>query len=246
MRDKCRRTVDDEKMTISQAETSKTPLPPKFEADKWVNWEIIFINHLSGIYGITGVPLHYVVCKSQVDGYVPVTNAEKLVFNAPLQGDVFQRDTQAVFRILKSVTARTDAWEWIKQYDKKQDGRLAFEALRKHYDGPGEVDCRIALAKQQIRDLFYNSEQAFPFEKFITKLNGAFQVLAECKEGLTEKAKLDELLSSVQQCTNPSIIAAATTVMMSDVMQNDFIAAANKMTEVVAKVFPSLQLNCHS
>jgi hypothetical protein len=115
--------------------------------------------------------------------------------------------------------------------------------LRKHYDGPGEVDRRIALAKQQIRDLFYKSEQAFPFEKFITKLNGAFQVLAECKEGLTEKAKVDELLSSVQQCTNPSIIAAATTVMMSNVMQNDFIAAANKMTEVVAKVFPSLQLN---
>lgn len=63
-------------MTISQAETSKMPSSLKFETDKWVNWEIIFINHLSGIYGITGIPLHYVVHKPQFEGHELITNAD--------------------------------------------------------------------------------------------------------------------------------------------------------------------------
>ena len=45
-----------------------------------------------------------------------------------------------VFHILKSVTIGTYAWEWIKQFDSNQDGCLAFNALREHYDSPDEVD----------------------------------------------------------------------------------------------------------
>ena len=55
-----------------------------------------------------------------------------------------------------------------------QNGRLAFARLRDHYDGPGEIDRRIVMARQQIEELHYKAEQSFPFETFITKLNGAF------------------------------------------------------------------------
>ena len=78
-----------------------------------------------------------------------------------------------------------DAWEWIKTYDANQDGWLAFQALRAHYDGPGEIDKRISLARAQVKELHYKNEQMFSFEKFITKLNGAYQMLAECNEAMT-------------------------------------------------------------
>ena len=94
-----------------------------------------------------------------------------------------------------------------------------------------------------MKELHYKNEQMFSFEKFITKLNGAYQMLAECNEAMTEKAKVDQMIASMSQCTNPAIVAATTTLMMNPEMRNNFVMAANKMTEVVANVFPVLQLH---
>ena len=57
--------------------------------------------------------------------------------------------------------------------DKKQDGRRAMNQL--HYEGPGQTQQKSTQADAQIESLHYKSEQALSFEKFITKLNGAFQ-----------------------------------------------------------------------
>jgi hypothetical protein len=136
-----------------------------------------------------------------------------------------------VYRILKAATLDTDAWEWIKKFNDQQNGRLAFKALREHYDGPGTVDTRIALARQQLLELHYKSEQSFPFESYVTKMTGAFQVLAECKEGMTEKYKVQAMLEGMKQCTNQAIVPATTTIAMTPALQTDFVAAANKMPE---------------
>jgi hypothetical protein len=243
VRDQCRRDVDTEYIEITQAEASKTTAPAKFVATDWVSWEIVFANYLAGLYGVSGVPLSYVIRKNVPGGHAIITESERLVSAAPLTGRVFQSDTQKVYRILKSVTVGTDAWEWIKVYDSNQDGRLAFKALREHYDGPGEIDKRISLARTQIKELFYKNEQTFSFEKFVTKLNGAFQMLAECHEDLTEKNKVDHMITAMSQCTNSAIIAATTTILMNPEMRNNFLAAANKMTEVIANIFPAVQLH---
>ena len=80
------------------------------------------------------------------EGHVYVTATERLISTTPLEGHAFQSDTQNVYWILKGLMVGTDAWEWIKLYDANQDGCLAFKTLREHYDGPGEIDCQIALA----------------------------------------------------------------------------------------------------
>lgn len=95
-------------------------------------------------------------------------------------------------------------WEWIKRSDRCQDGSLlAFITLGKHYEGPGEVDCQIALARQQVCKLHYKVEENFAFEApFVTQLNGAFQVLVECDEGLMEKFQVETMINRMSQCTN--------------------------------------------
>jgi hypothetical protein len=123
-RDKLRNRVDTEKFEVTQAESSKTPLPPKFETANWIVWEIVFTNYLSGMYGVTNVPLNYVIRKPQPEGHVYLTDTEKLINSAPLEGYAFQSDTQNVYRILKSLTVGTDAWEWIKSYDANKPTRL--------------------------------------------------------------------------------------------------------------------------
>ena len=116
-------------------------------------------------------------------------------------------------------------------------------ALREHYDGPAEVDRRIALARQQIRELFYRSEQSFPFESYITKLNGAFQVLAECGEEQSERSKVDQLIEGLAQCDNVHVKAATTTLRMNPEFRSNFTASANKMSEVITMAFPGIQLH---
>ena len=74
-------------------------------------------------------------------------------------------------------------------------------------------------------------------------MTGAFQVLAECKEGMTEKYKVQAMLEGMKQCTNQAIVSATTTIAMTPALQTDFVAAANKMAEVIAKVFPAVQLH---
>lgn len=115
---------------VNNAGAIKTPMTTKFEQAKWVTWELKFVTHLSGIYGVTGVPLNYVVRKTLPEGHRFGSHAERLVYDAPLTGAAYAADTQDVYRILKAATVDTDAWEWIKLYDRRADGRLALQTLR--------------------------------------------------------------------------------------------------------------------
>jgi hypothetical protein len=143
--DECRSMVDTEKTEVKHAESLKAPMPAKFEVSNWVAWEIVFTNYLSGLYGVTNVPLNYIIQKETPEGHTYITDTRRLVSTAPLEGRAFWSNTQSVYRMLKGLTVGTDTWEWIKLHDQSQDSHLAFQTLRQHYDGPGEIDSQIAL-----------------------------------------------------------------------------------------------------
>ena len=63
-------------------------------------------------------------------------------------------------------------------------------------------------------ELHYKTKQSFPFESYVTKMTGAFQVLAECGEGMTEKYKVQAMLEGMKQCTNQAIVLATMTIAM--------------------------------
>ena len=109
----------------------------------------------------------------------PNNETERLIYQAPHQGANYKADNNQVYRIIKSKVIGSDNLKWIHPFDRSQDGRGAMNQLRHHYDGPGQVQRKITQAEVQIASLHYMSEQAFSFERFITKLNGAFQVLDE-------------------------------------------------------------------
>lgn len=103
---------------------------------------------------------------------------------------------------------------------------------------------KLPFARQQVTDLQNKNKQSFPFKTFITKLNAAFQTLAECGETYMEKTKVDQLIKVMQQCSNTAIIAAMTNVMMNEMTRSNFVAVANKMTIVVAQTFPAVLNSC--
>jgi hypothetical protein len=112
------------------------------------------------------------------------------LYAQPLEGAAFRRDNNTVWALLKSAIITSPAWEWIKQLDGKGDGRLAMNKLCAHYDGPDKRRSRLSLSEADIERTFYKNERALSFEKFITKLTGAFQMLAQHSEPYTDQKKL--------------------------------------------------------
>ena len=166
-------------------ETVKNPDKTKKGTD-WVQWLLSFENYLSGLKGTSGVPLTYIIRKELPVEHEFTSDTERLIHQAPHQGDVYNADNIKVYRIIRDACLNTDAWEWIKGLNTREDGRLAMKALIDHYDGPSATHKRIAIAEEQICTLFYRNEQAWTFEAFVTKLNGAFLVLNENERAYPE------------------------------------------------------------
>ena len=91
---------------VNQVKTvSKAADPGKFKDEsKWAEWEPAFVNYLSTIPGVNGVPLSYVVREDNINDVVDEDEDfwSKTVRLAPLNGTNFQADACRVHQLLKS------------------------------------------------------------------------------------------------------------------------------------------------
>ena len=182
------------KVESDQADTvSKAADPGKFKDEKkWAEWEPAFVNYISTIQGVNGVPLSYVVLdneESDVDGTFESFN-ERSIACSKLTGVVFQADARKVHQLLKSFLQAETTERWIKPLAKKQNGRADMIALRNHYSGKGNTSRRIAAAEKLRETLHYKNERALPFSTFLDKLQKMFNIFEEEKEEITEPAKV--------------------------------------------------------
>ena len=101
---------------------------------------------------------------------------------------------------------RENTENWINNIPKYQDDRSDMIALCCHYAGEGNSTTRrIADAKRIQNALHYKTERALLFNKFLDSLQRMFTSFEDEIEPLTERAKVDELLTKVQN----SVLAAA-------------------------------------
>jgi hypothetical protein len=131
---------------------------------------------------------------------------------------------------LRSFTIATPAWEWIKQLDARGDGRQGMQLLRSHYDGPDKRKARITQAEHDIANAHYKGEKYFSFEKFVTKLTGAFQVLSHYDEPYPDNKKVRTLISKINT-SDLDILSAVTHVRANRNMLFD--NAVSFMSDIV-------------
>jgi len=146
---------------------SKNKAPDKFQPHSlrgWSSFNRDLENYLSGLRGISGVPLIYVIREERaVVGAHVEDDIDKLICLAPLQGPTYLEDKRRVYRIIRDAVSGTDGWIWIQDV-KNEDGRLAIKRLRAYYDGPGATTRRVQDAKERLKVCHYKSETTFPFE----------------------------------------------------------------------------------
>ena len=229
------------KMELDEVEKdSKIEAPASLtKAEDWVKWELSMVNYLMTIKGASGIPLAYIVRKEVDEDYEFENEVEELIYQAPLDGVVFQTDNKKVYEILKSKLIGTDNYEWIVKYNRSMNGREAMSALRRHYDGMGETKKRINQAEAVLASLHYKSKQAFPFEKYVTKLNAAFQTLEDFKEGYSERKKVQMMCDKINN-NNADIRAAIQIVLRNEQLSTNFKDAANSLSEAVSSIYPTI------
>ena len=203
------------KIRVSDVElvsaNTKAAEPGKFKDErKWPEWEKAFTNYLSVVPGVTGIPLSYVIRDQEVPtpGAEYQTLTERMIKRAPLEGPYFTADTRRVHTLLLGFLQGKTTESWIRSIARHQNGRMDMIALRRHYAGEGNATRRIGDAKRIQSTLHYKTERALPFNKFLDSLQRMFTIFDEEGEPLSERAKVDELLSKVQSTALAAAVAS--------------------------------------
>ena len=216
-----------------ERDTSAADKPNEFKYKEWIKWEESVYLYFDSVLGSNGVPLSYVIRKDLPVGTVwnQLENKVQKIYNAPLQGFVFDIDTKKVMTLIKETCLGTEAEPWIKNI---KCGRAAMQALQLHYDGADEAKKRLTDAKARLKTIFYKHEATFSFEKFATQLHDIFQTCERYGEPLFETQKLENLLDKCHN-NHPEFRQE---VVICRSKENNFMGAVTYLKTVVARLFP--------
>ena len=92
---------------------------------------------------------------------------------------------------------------------------------------------RIADAKRIQNSLHYKTERALPFNKFLDSLQRMFTIFEEENEPLTERAKVDELLTKVQNTSLSAAVAQLRYQLNTEGIS--FTVAANHLNSEISQ-----------
>jgi hypothetical protein len=207
--------------------------------ENWTDAKESFDNKLEATFGANDAPLSYIARDEVPDDYEYADDQERLKYEIQHQGQAYIIDNRRVFRMLKEWLTGTDGWTYIREFDRMQDGRRALNALKAHYDGEGESLKRIAIAKKQIEELYYKSEQALSFQQYTTKLKEALLELDKDEdERLTGKQKVEILLKGMSQHSDTRVQSLV--LMARREHPRDFMACANYIGQEITRLFPGI------
>ena len=132
-----------------------------------------------------------------------VDDDHQRVHEKKLDSTQAKSDNKVAYLLFKQHIVDTTAWAWAEPFDKKQDFRGAWLAVGDYFNGPGELSKRVNLAKATLKDVYYKSETAFPFEKCSSKVMTAMAVLdKDPDQKMSEKQKVEFLQKTIRPSGN--------------------------------------------
>ena len=217
---------------------SKSANPGNFKDEKkWPDWEPVFVNYLSTIPGVKGIPLSYVVRTNEDLDHETDFEGDfvaHLIACAPLNNATFRANARKVHQLLMNFLVAESAEQWIKNLAPRVNRRLDMKALRNHYGGEGNASRRIATAKNLCKTSYYKSERSMPFCTFLDRMQKMFNIFQEEGEELTENAKVRELLKHVKN--NQLQDTLKVLQVRFDIDGISYTEAANHLTSAVSEL----------
>lgn len=230
-----------------QAESSETvsreASPGKLKDEKkWIDWAEKLETMLSAMPGANGVPLSYVIrANEEADrGDADMNFVQKTIACAPLNGPVYEADARRVHQLILGYVQGENADQWLKPHLKQENGRTDMIALRKHFEGEGNVSRRITEAEHLRNTLHYKGERALPFSHFITKCQNMFNIFSDEEEPYSESQKLRFLLDKVNCEALKAAVAGIRLKTDVDAHEMTFVSAANHLASEVSRMPESI------
>ena len=78
--------------------------------------------------------------------------------NTSLKGINYKTDNQFLYNILRYYLTDTSAWNEISKYSNENNGRKAYKALRKHYEGSSYFDLLKSQASAMLMKTIFRGE----------------------------------------------------------------------------------------
>ena len=137
-------------------------------------------------------------------------------------------------------------WNTIKKYKTAQDGRGAYLALRRLYQGEDHVQSKISIEKQRISEgdegLKYTGEVQLKFVNYASGLQAAYEFISQHRETYSEQTKVERLLQGFkgEARDNTTLHIARMHVKDNPSLKGNFDAAVAYLATKVQEVFPSV------
>ncbi len=203
-------------------------MPEKFKkASEYKLFEESLETYLGLLRGTGRIPLSYVIRHDEVadPSAIYESKNEQRIALAPLVGPEFNRDNAKVYGIIKQLCLDGPGRAYILPFDRAQNGRGAFLALRGHYEQDSFRNKSKNEAYVTLQTLAYNGEKrGFTFEKFVQKHNESFLELERQGEPVYEEEKVQDFLDRISV---PELQAAKQQVLSNEAMMGDFQRTSN-------------------
>jgi hypothetical protein len=220
---------------------AKTASPGQFKDEKnWIPWHSALEVYLSGIIGIAGIPLTYVIRANEEGDYVSEFDnfVDQQVARAPLFGANFQADARMVHNHILSFIGGNNAEHWVKDIKRLNNGRRDILALRMHYSGAGNVQHQVSRADKMRDSLHYKSERMLSFEKFLVRCQEMFNIYEDQGEPMNERQKVQFLIGK-NKIQSPPLQHCVAALMVEYQRRTGtpspltFVDAANQLSNIV-------------
>ena len=147
----------------------------KQESDKFVKFREKILTLISSIKGMRGIHLDYLTRpvtemeQGSIEFAAPNVDFLKYMrLNTTHSGPEYAKDNQNLYNLLRHNLTGTAGWNVIAEYNKTNDGRRAYLALRVHYEGKSFFDAVKSKANQNMTKTFYKcGTPKFTREKFV-------------------------------------------------------------------------------
>lgn len=227
-----------------QEEAHTDPTAPEIEGDDWPKIIDTLLEYFGACLGVTKLPLAYVLRESldptprPADGWssneAQMIARGPIVTNpgaagAPIYTTDFQADNKTVWLLLASICREHSCWAYLRQHQRKQNGRAAFQALVSHYLGSNNVNTMSARAMNKLINTTYNGERRrWNWESFVRVHVEQHAILEDLKIhghcGIDEGSKVRFLMAGVRTTELDTVKAS---ILGNLALLTDFTAASS-------------------
>ena len=158
-----------------------------------MKWTESFTDHLNRCIGVRYVPLSYVIRKNDtVVAICPALAADQpyselygsvegdMIARASFTNGLYRSDNAAVYYKLEEATRTTTYASSIAPFQKKKNGRAAFQALVSQYAGDDKWEIEVKRQDAILHSRKWKGQTNFTLEKFVQMHRNAFVSMEAC------------------------------------------------------------------